>query len=131
LLLLQSLAERAQARVGLLREAANAHSKVVVAREATLQAQIEATQKIQRVKEAMTRQAEKEADALKKKLEVAEQKAKDAAADLQAVVEGKLLRSPRVDSAHSGVFVFDFSTLNGCRCQGDRGHPEETASGTK
>jgi hypothetical protein len=34
------------------------------------------------VKEAMTRQAEKEAAALKKKLEVAEQKAKDTAADL-------------------------------------------------
>jgi hypothetical protein len=34
------------------------------------------------VKEAMTRQVEKEAAALKKKLEVAEQKAKDTAADL-------------------------------------------------
>jgi hypothetical protein len=39
--------------------------------------------------------------ALKKKLEITEQKAKDVAADLQAVVEDKLLMSPWVDSAHS------------------------------
>jgi hypothetical protein len=61
----------------------------------------EAAQEIQRVKETMACQVEKEMTALKRKLEVAEQKAKDAVADLQAVVEGKLLRSPRVDSAHS------------------------------
>jgi hypothetical protein len=41
----------------------------------------------------MSRQVEKEVASLKKKLEVAEQKAKDAADDLQAVVEGKFSRS--------------------------------------
>jgi hypothetical protein len=49
----------------------------------------------------MAREAEKKTTALKRKLEVTEQKAKDAAADLQAVVEGKLTRSPQVDFAHS------------------------------
>jgi hypothetical protein len=52
---------------------------------------------IQRVKETMARQAQKAAVALKKKLEVAEQKAKDVAADLQAVIEGKLPRLHQVD----------------------------------
>jgi hypothetical protein len=79
---LQSLADRAHARVGLLREAANALVEVAVAREATLQAQIEAMQEIQCVKETMARQAQKEVAALKKNLEVAEQKAKDATFDL-------------------------------------------------
>jgi hypothetical protein len=46
-----------------------------------LQAQVAAAQEIQRVKEAMARQAEKEVTALKEKLEVAERKAKDAADD--------------------------------------------------
>jgi hypothetical protein len=46
----------------------------------------------------MVRQAQKEAADLKKKLEDAEQKAKDVAADLQAVIEGKFLTLPRVDS---------------------------------
>jgi hypothetical protein len=36
----------------------------------------------------MARQARKDADNLKKKLEDAERKAKDAASDLQAIVEG-------------------------------------------
>jgi uncharacterized protein YPO0396 len=67
---------------------------------ATLQAQIEAAQEIQRVKETMARQVQKEAAALKKKLEVAEQKAKDAAADLHVVIEGKLPRSPLADSTY-------------------------------
>jgi hypothetical protein len=58
-------------------------------------------EEIQCVKETMARQAQKEAAALKKKLEVAEQKAKDAAADLRAVIEGKFPRSLRVDSARS------------------------------
>jgi Holliday junction resolvase RusA-like endonuclease len=40
------------------------------------------------VKEAMARQARKDADNLKKKLEDAERKANDAAPDLQAIVEG-------------------------------------------
>jgi hypothetical protein len=38
--------------------------------------------------------------ALKKKLEVAEQKAKDAASDLQVVIEGEFPTSPQVDSMH-------------------------------
>jgi hypothetical protein len=40
-----------------------------------------ATREIQRVKEAMTRQAEREAASMKKKLEAVEEKAKDVAAD--------------------------------------------------
>jgi dynactin complex subunit len=79
-----------------LREAANAHAEVAAAHEATLQTQVEATQKIQRMKETMARQAEKEVTTLKKKLEVAERKAKDAANDIQVVVEGNLPRSPKV-----------------------------------
>jgi hypothetical protein len=47
----------------------------------------------------MARQAQKEATDLKKKLEDAEQKAKDAAADLQVVIEGKFPTLPRADSA--------------------------------
>jgi uncharacterized protein YPO0396 len=89
-----------QARVGLLREASNAHIKVTAAHEATLQAQIEAAQENQRVKETITCQAQKEAAALKKKLEVAEQKANDAGADHQAVIEGKLPGSHQVDSVY-------------------------------
>jgi hypothetical protein len=100
LLLVLSLADRAQARVGLLWEAANAHAEVAAAREATLQAQIEAAQDIQHVKETMARQAQKEVAALRKKLEVVKQKAKDATADLQAMMEGKLPRSHQVDSVY-------------------------------
>jgi hypothetical protein len=48
----------------------------------------------------MARQAQKEVAALKKKLEVAEQKLKNTAAGLQALIEGKLPRSPQVDSAY-------------------------------
>jgi hypothetical protein len=54
---LQSLADQAQAQVGVLREAANAHAEVTAACEAMLQAQIEAAQEIQRVKETMAHQA--------------------------------------------------------------------------
>jgi hypothetical protein len=79
---------------------ANAHAEVAAARKATQQPQIKDTQEIQRVKETMARQAQKEAAVLKKKLEAVEQKAKDAAANLQDVIEGKLPRSPQVDSAH-------------------------------
>jgi hypothetical protein len=68
----QSLADRVHARVGLLREAANAHAETVVARDLKLLAQIEVTA----------------------------QKAKDTASDLQAIVEGKFSRSPQVDSAY-------------------------------
>jgi hypothetical protein len=46
----------------------------------------------------MVRQAQKEAVDLKKKLEDAEQKAKDAAADLQSVTEDKFPTLPRADS---------------------------------
>jgi ElaB/YqjD/DUF883 family membrane-anchored ribosome-binding protein len=46
-------------------------------------------QEIQHVKEVMAHQAQKEAADLKKKLEDVEQKAKDAASDLQTMVEGK------------------------------------------
>jgi hypothetical protein len=88
LLDVQSLAERAQAWTGLLREVANAHAEAVTAREAKLQVEVAAAREIQRVKQAMARQARKDADELKQKLEDAEQKAKDAASDLQAVVEG-------------------------------------------
>jgi hypothetical protein len=47
----------------------------------------------------MEHQVQKEAADLKKKLEDAEQKAKDAAANLQAVIEGKFPTLPCVDSA--------------------------------
>jgi hypothetical protein len=78
-----------------LREAANAHAE---GREAKLQAQVEAAQEVQPVKEAMARQAQKEATELKKKLEDAEQRAKDAAADLQVMIEGKFPRSAQAGS---------------------------------
>jgi hypothetical protein len=79
---------------------ANAHAEAAAAREEKPQAQVEAMQEFQRVKEAMARQAQKEVAAPKKKLEVVEQKAKDAASDLQAVVEGKFPRLPQVDSTY-------------------------------
>jgi hypothetical protein len=75
-------------RIGLLQEAANGHAEAAAAREAKLQAEVAAAREIQRVKEAMARQAHKDATDLKKKLEDTERKAKDAAFDLQAVVEG-------------------------------------------
>jgi uncharacterized membrane protein len=94
----QSLAEQAQARTGLLREAANAHTEASAAHEAKLQAEIAAAQEIQHVKEVMARQGQKQAAELKKKLEDAEQKAKDAAADLQVVTKGKSSTLPWADS---------------------------------
>jgi hypothetical protein len=45
----------------------------------------------------MARQVQKEAADLKKKLEVAEQKARDAASDLQAVAEGESSSLPWAD----------------------------------
>jgi hypothetical protein len=98
ILVLQSLAEQTQARAGLVREAADVHEQAIAAREASLQDKIEAAQEVKRVKEAMARQVEKELASLKKKLEVAEQKAKDAADDFLAVVEGKFAKSLSVDS---------------------------------
>jgi hypothetical protein len=47
----------------------------------------------------MAHQAQKEAADLKKNLEDAEQKAKDATTDLQSVIEGKFPTLPRADSA--------------------------------
>jgi hypothetical protein len=77
----QSLAERAQARTGLLREAANAHAKTAAAHEAKLQAEVASACEIQRVKEAMAR---KDADDdLKQKLEDGEREG-----------EGRGLRPP-------------------------------------
>jgi ferredoxin-NADP reductase len=88
---LQSLAERAQARTGLPRGTVNAHAEATAAREAKLQAEVTAARETQRIKEAMARQAFKDADDLKRKLEDAERKAKACKdADLQAVVEGML-----------------------------------------
>jgi hypothetical protein len=46
----------------------------------------------------MVRQAQREATNLKKRLEDAERKAKDAAVDLRVMIEGKFPRSPRVGS---------------------------------
>jgi hypothetical protein len=66
----------------------NAHAEARAAHEAKLQDEIVAAQEIQCVKEVMMLQAQKEAAEMKK-LEDAERKAKDAAADLQAVTEGK------------------------------------------
>jgi hypothetical protein len=84
---------------------------------------------MQQVKEAMARQEEKEVTSLKKKLEIAEQKAKDAADDLQVVVEGMFSRSPKTDSmCPLGLFP-DVLTLNGFRHQGDGGRPDERAGG--
>jgi hypothetical protein len=78
----QSLAERAQARTGLLRGVANAHAEAAMAREAKLQIEVAAAREIQRIKEAMAHQAHKDVDDLKRKLEDAERKAKDVAFDL-------------------------------------------------
>jgi uncharacterized membrane protein len=89
LFVVQSLAERAQTRTGLLREAANARSKVAATHEVMLQTEIAAVRENQHVKEVMARQVQKEVVDLKKKLEDAEGKAKDATFDIQAVVEGK------------------------------------------
>jgi hypothetical protein len=81
-----------------VREAANARAEDAMTREVSLQAKIEAAQKIKRVKEAMSPQAEKEVASLKKKLEVTEWKAKDTADDLKVMVEGKFARLSKMDS---------------------------------
>jgi hypothetical protein len=67
--MMQSLAERAQARAGLLREAANAHAEAATAHKEKLQPEIAAAREIQHVNEVMACQAQKEAADLKKKLE--------------------------------------------------------------
>jgi hypothetical protein len=63
-----------------------------------LQTEVASAREIQRVKEAMARQAHKDAADLKKKLEDAERKAKDAASDLQVVLEGTFSSLLWVDS---------------------------------
>jgi hypothetical protein len=129
LLDVQSLAERAQAWTGLLWEAANAHAEAVAAREAKLQAEVTAVREIQRVKEAMERQARKDATDLKQKLEDAERKAKDATSDLQTVVEGTFSSLLWADSmCFLQGLGHDSSTLNHCKCSRDRGGPQEGAS---
>jgi hypothetical protein len=65
---MQSLAERAQARVDPVKEGAKAHVEITVTREAMLQANVEATAEIKPVKNSMAWQAEKEVAALKKEL---------------------------------------------------------------
>jgi hypothetical protein len=56
LFVVQSLAERAEAWIGLPREAVNTHAEAAAAHEAKLQAEIAAARGIQRVK-VMARQA--------------------------------------------------------------------------
>jgi hypothetical protein len=51
----QSLAEQAQARTGLLWEAANAHAEAAAAHEAKVQAEIATAREIQCVKDVMER----------------------------------------------------------------------------
>jgi hypothetical protein len=94
----QSLAEWAQARTGLLWEVANAHVEAAAAREVKLHTEVAAACEILRVKEAIVRRAHNDAVDLKKKLEDTERKAKDAASDLQVVVEGTFSSLLWVDS---------------------------------
>jgi hypothetical protein len=123
----QSLVERAQAQTVLLLEAANAQAEAVASHEVKLQAEIRAASEIQCVKEVMARQAQKEAADLKK-LEDAEQKAKDAASNLQAMVDGDSSTWPWADSACLARSWSESSTLNYCRRSRDRGGPQEGAS---
>jgi hypothetical protein len=77
---------------------ANTHAEATAAHEPKLQAEVVVAREIQRIREAMARQARKDADDLKKKLEDVERKAKDAASDLQAVVEGTFSSLLRANS---------------------------------
>jgi ElaB/YqjD/DUF883 family membrane-anchored ribosome-binding protein len=77
---------------------ANVHVEAAASREAKLRTEVAAAREIERVMEAMARQAGKYADDLKQKVEDAERKAKDVASDLQTVVEGTLSSLLRVDS---------------------------------
>jgi hypothetical protein len=80
------------------------------------------------VKEALIRQAEKEVNSLKKKLEATQQKAKDAANDLRAVVDGTFVRSLSVIfETLAGLWLI--LTFDVCRFQGDGGCPQEGARG--
>jgi hypothetical protein len=99
-----------------------------------LQAEIAATQEIQRIREVMVRQAQTKAAELKKKLEDAERKAKDATAVLQAVTEGKSSTLPWADStylARSWFLVLDLESLQaleGRRRPSRRSWPQSRAS---
>jgi hypothetical protein len=75
----------------------NTHAEATTTHEVKLQAEIAPAREIHHVKEVMARYAQKEAADLKK-LEDADQKAKDAASDLQAVVEGESSTLPWADS---------------------------------
>jgi esterase/lipase len=85
------LAKWAQAQATLVGAAANAHTETAAAHEASLQAKVEAAQEVKHVKDTLARQAEKEVNSLKKKLEAAQHKAKDVADNLQAIVDGTLV----------------------------------------
>jgi hypothetical protein len=63
-----------------------------------LQDEVADAREIQRVKEVMARQAQKKESDVKKKLEDTELKAKDAVADLHAVIDGKFPTFPFADS---------------------------------
>jgi hypothetical protein len=74
------------------------------------------------VKEVLARQAEKEVASLKKKLEAAKQKAKDAADDLQAMADGEFVWLLGVVSVlRLGLSLI--SSFNVSRRQGDKGYP--------
>jgi hypothetical protein len=108
-----------------LQEAANAHAEAAVTHEAKLQAEVMAACEIQHIKEVMVRHAQKAATDLKKKLDNAEQKDKDAATDVHAEVEGKSSLLPRADSmCFLQVLGPDAPTLNHCRRSRDRGGPQ-------
>jgi hypothetical protein len=81
-----------------------------------VQAEVAATREFQRVKEAMARQAHKDAADLKKKLEDTEQKDKDAVSDLQDVVESKSLIMAQELTLCALYGLDPYSpTLNPCR----------------
>jgi hypothetical protein len=77
----------------------------------------------------MARQAEKEVNSLKKKLETAQQKAKDATDDLQDIVDGSFVQSLSIVFLWLGIL--SASTLDMSRCQEDGGSPEEGVDGDK
>jgi hypothetical protein len=119
-----------QAKAALVREAANAHAEAAAAQEALLQAKVEVAQEVKRVKEALARQAEKEVNSLKKKPEVAQQKANDAADDLQAMVDGTFCL---VDGCYPRVslLLFLISTFDVSMRQGGGRCPKEELVETK
>jgi hypothetical protein len=97
-----------------VREGANAHAEAIAAREALLQFKVEAAEEVQRVKTAMARQVEKDM-AAPKELEAAQQKAKDAADDLHAIVDDTFDRPLSLGFLWLALFLV--STLNVSRHQ--------------